>query len=72
MIVLVNGDLGERSTEAARGFVLVIRDRLDAEVARVGEQAVEHRSFQRLQHTISPGELLRTWPNADLAIVLAD
>lgn len=72
MIHLVNGNLVERSTEAARNFVLVTRDRLDAEVAREGDQAAEHRSFQRLQHAISPDELLRTWPNADLTLVLAD
>lgn len=72
MILLVNGDLAERSTEAARDFVLVTRDRLGAEVAREGEQAAGHRSFQRMQHAISPDELLRTWPHADLTIALAD
>jgi hypothetical protein len=72
MIPLINGEIRERSTEAARDFVLATRDRLHAEVAREGDEAASHRSFQRLQHAISDDELLRTWPHADLTIVLAD
>ena len=72
MIPLMNGEIRERSTEAARDFVLVTRDRLNAEVAREGEQATSHRSYQRLQQAISQDELSRTWPHADLTLVLAD
>jgi hypothetical protein len=72
MIPLVNGKIRERSTEAARDFVLATRARLNAEVAREGEEAASHRSYQRLQQAISQDELLRTWPHADLTVVLGD
>jgi hypothetical protein len=71
-VALVNGDLGQRSTDAAREYVLATRARLRAEVERRGDQACEQRSFQRLQHSITAEELARTWPDADLAVVLGD
>ena len=52
--------------------MLVARDRLAAELARYGPQARQRRSFQQLERSISPEELARVWPAADLEVVLAE
>jgi hypothetical protein len=72
MDVLINGQVRGRSTEAARAYVLLTRDRMQAERARVGERVVEQRSFQRLVQSISSEALASTWPDADLEAALAE
>jgi hypothetical protein len=65
------GSVRERSTEAARQYVLAARARLQMEQARYGPAAAERRSNQQLEHSISPGELARMWPHADVDAALA-
>jgi hypothetical protein len=69
---VVNAEVEQRSTEAARAYVLVARDRIRAEIARHGARALERPSCQRLQRSIAAEELQRTWPLADLQAALAD
>jgi hypothetical protein len=63
---LVTGSVRERSTRAARDYVNTVRSQLRAELSRHGEQARTWRSYQQLQRRISPEQLRRTWPHADL------
>jgi hypothetical protein len=60
----------ERSTRAATAFVQAVRHQLQVEVERRGERATQSRSYQQLQHRISPEALRRTWPNADVDAAL--
>jgi hypothetical protein len=66
MIVLVNGDIRERSTAAARGYVLATRGRLQAETAHNGERVKQRHSYRQLERTITAEALARTWPYADV------
>ena len=70
MVVTVNGTVRERSTEAAREFVRLTRDRMRLEVQRHGEDVVSSRSYRYLLRSIEPEELLRMWPQADVDRVL--
>jgi hypothetical protein len=72
LVVLVVGKVEQSSTAAARSYVLVTRDRLRVEIERDGARARQRRSFQRLEHSISPQELAHMWPHADLQLALAD
>jgi hypothetical protein len=72
IVTLVNGDVRERSTEAARDYVLATRNRLQAELESYGPRVRDRRSHQLLEHSISQGELARLWPHADLTLVLAE
>ncbi len=72
MIVLINGDLRERSTEAARDYVLAARSHLQAETSHSGERASRQRSYRRLERTITVEALLRTWPYADVQQALLE
>ncbi len=64
--------LRERSTHAASAFVQAVRRQLQVEIERRGERATRSRSFQTLQHSISPEALRKTWPNADVDAALAE
>ena len=66
MIVTTNGTVRERSTEAAREFVCLTRDRMLLEVQRHGNDVIVSRSYGYLVRSIEPDELLRTWPQADV------
>lgn len=70
-MVSVVDEVAARSTEACRAYVLAARARLNAELTRFGDAARERRSFQRLAASITASELARTWPAADLDVVLA-
>ena len=72
MLVLTNGTVRKRSTEAAREYVRVVRSRLQMEQARHGPDAVIYRSYQDLERSITPEELRRLWPHADVEAALAD
>jgi hypothetical protein len=61
----------ERSTEAARAYVLTARARLRMEQARYGPAAGSRRSCQQLERSISAEELARMWPHADVEAALA-
>jgi hypothetical protein len=64
--VVSNGALEERHTEAAKNYVWTVRSRLEMEVARHGRDALQSRSGQELQRSITPEELVRMWPYADV------
>jgi hypothetical protein len=61
----------ERSTEAARDYVETVRARLRMEERRYGPSAASRRSLQQLERSITPDELRRLWPHADLEAALA-
>jgi hypothetical protein len=58
----------ERSTVAAREYVLAARARLRMEEQRYG---TSRRSSQQLERSISPAELAKMWPHADIDAALA-
>jgi hypothetical protein len=67
MLDVINNDtVSRQSTEAAREYVRVVRARLQMELARYGHEAQFRRSFQQLERSITPEELQRTWPYADI------
>jgi hypothetical protein len=70
--VFVIEDVRQRSTQAARSYVLATRQRMGAELGRSGAQARESRNYQQLERSITPEALARTWPQADLDEVLAE
>ena len=72
IVTLVNGDVRERSTQAARDYVQATRNRLQAELESYGPQVRVRRSYQHLEHSITREELARLWPHADLTLVLAE
>jgi hypothetical protein len=72
MNVLINGDVRRHSTQAARAYVLATRQRMQVELDRNGEKVRTTRNFQQLEHSITAGELVRTWSHADLDEVLAE
>jgi hypothetical protein len=72
IVTLIDGDVRERSTDAARDYVLATRNRLQAELESYGPQVRARRSYQHLEHSISEGELARMWPHADLTLVLTE
>jgi hypothetical protein len=63
---VIDGSVRERSTRAAKDFVRMVRGRLQAEVRRQGQQATQTRSYQRLERSISPDALRKSWPEADI------
>jgi hypothetical protein len=69
--VVAVDSLRERSTEAAREYVLAVRARLSMEQSRYGPSASTRRSHQQLERSIGREELARLWPHADLDAVLA-
>jgi hypothetical protein len=72
MLVVNNGTVQDHSTQAVREYIRVVRNRLEMEVARHGQDAVLRRSYWELQRSISREELARTWPLADVDAALAD
>jgi hypothetical protein len=64
-------DVQLRSTEAARQYVLTARARLQMEERRYGPGAESRRSHQQLQRSLSPEELRKMWPHADVDQALA-
>jgi hypothetical protein len=60
------GSLRESSTQAARDYVLAVRQQLALAVARDGPAAAQQPSYRRLADSISPVQLRRCWPAADL------
>jgi hypothetical protein len=72
MNVLVEGEVGRRSTEAARAYVVATRDRLRAELQRGGDKVRLTRNYQLLERSIAREVLARTWPQADLDESLAE
>lgn len=63
---LIHGSIRERSTKAARDYVSTVRAQLRSELSRHGETVKNMRSHQELARRISPEELRRNWPHADL------
>jgi hypothetical protein len=71
MAVREVSSIRERSTEAAREYVLTARARLEMEHHRYGPEAATRRSNQQLERSIAPEELARMWPHADIDAALA-
>jgi hypothetical protein len=72
MVVLLNGSIGARSTEALRDYVATTLTHLRIEVERHGDEVRDQRSFQRIERSLRPSELRRTWPHADVERVLRE
>lgn len=73
MLVLTEDMVREHSTDAARRYVLVTRERMRAEVVRDGVEVVTHRrSYRRLEQSITSAALAQVWPHADIEAALAD
>jgi hypothetical protein len=73
MRVLVPTDeVRQRSTAAARDYVRVVVERLQMEIKRHGDHVLDSRSCQALERSISPAELARMWPHADVDEALAE
>ena len=72
MLVLTDDMVQQHSTDAARRYVLVTRERMRAELARDGIEVTRRRSYRRLEQTITPSALAQVWPHADIEAALAD
>jgi hypothetical protein len=70
MGVMEVSSVRERSTQAARAYVMAARARLSMEQHRYGPSAASRRSNQQLERSISAEELSRMWPHADIEAAL--
>jgi SepF-like predicted cell division protein (DUF552 family) len=66
MVVVLNGTLRERSTQAAAEYVEATRRRLRMDVRRYGDEIRETRAYQQLEQSITAVELSSVWPHADV------
>ncbi len=66
LVTLVNGDVRQRSTQAAQEYVRSTRNRLEAQLASHGPGVRALRSYQQLESAITEEEIARMWPLADL------
>lgn len=71
VVVRTDEEVRRRSTAAAQEYVRVVTHRLQMELARHGDDVRTRRSCQALERSISPEELARMWPHADVDKVLA-
>ena len=69
LVTLVNGDVRQRSTQAAQEYVRTTRNRLEAQLASHGPGVRQLRSYQQLERSIAEVEVARMWPLADLDAV---
>lgn len=72
MSIVIQGSVRARSTLAAREYVASVRSRLQSEEHRHGERAKGMRSYQDLERRITPDEIRRVWPYADVDEALSE